>query len=314
MSQNNFQVRELNLTPDVDKVPEDAEVVVVANPRRGLPERAVKALTEYMNPKGAKRKGKMIVLADVNLAPDGRTMAPSGLEGLLASFNVRVPDERILAAKRDPTLVQVMPNVEDQEQFGRFFRSDRGVVRWVFDDARPVEALGTGGRFRVAPLLYVELLWRTWRETDLRDPNVVVRDLVSVQGEEEGAARAVKSPPPVAVSVWETGNVPRDAAHAGVAAGNDEHRMVVFGDTDWVLDEALAGPLKQNNIALFATALNWLRGKQSLGEQPGTEREEFTLAKVRTPEMVSRLRFVPIALMLVSIIALGGGIWVVRRR
>jgi len=318
LARNNYQIKPLNLTPETESIPDDAAVVVVANPHLGLPDKAVKVLTDYMQNARAgktkdKAKGKLVVLLDVNIAADGKRMVRSGLEGLLATFNVRVPEERLIAAKPTPTELDVIPNIESSDPIAEHFQVRGRPVLFHFDDVRPVESLSPGGRYRVEPLLRVYRSAPIWRETDLRDPDLILREMLSPGRQEEALARAIKESVPVAVTVTEGGPLPEDRFHAGLTDPSREARLVVFGDADWITDGGLA---QEGNLrfSLFISCLNWLRGKGALGEMPGTERQEFTLASVRTPEMVSRLRWVPLGLILVAIVALGGGIWVVRRR
>src|SRR5262249_41439176 len=75
-----------------NRVPDDAEMVVVAGPRMPLPEYALKALRDYMTPpadKSSKKTGKLIVMLDQVLSPS-KEPVKTGLEGLLAEFNVKV--------------------------------------------------------------------------------------------------------------------------------------------------------------------------------------------------------------------------------
>src|SRR5262249_5026104 len=109
LEQNNYEVRGLRLSPikvegsenprdrTGTAVPDDAAVVVVAAPRSVLPGYVLAALRDYMNPKDAgKKKGKLIVLTDVQPGPDGR-MVDTGLERFVGEFNVEVGNDRILA-------------------------------------------------------------------------------------------------------------------------------------------------------------------------------------------------------------------------
>jgi gliding motility-associatede transport system auxiliary component len=323
LSGRNYEVKELKLTPGVDKVPTDAEVVVVANPRTGLPGNAVKALTNYMNPTGSQPKGKMIYLADVVVKGDRSGMVPSGLEGMLARFNVRVGNERLLVPRRDgdPTRIQVMPNLRSRNPIARGFVTADGYKLFTFEDARPVEPLPSNPR---APAPYkTETILRTyqpvWKESNLRDPVALVQELATPDRQDEVIAklRATGGPVSVAVAVTEsTSTLPNIPQHRNVGGGEDKPRLVVFGDSTWITDEGLAGPASRYHVDLFASCLAWLRQRQGIGTdvKEGKDRKEFTLAGTANPDMVSRLRWTPVGLMLLAIVGLGGTIWLVRRR
>src|SRR5262249_2976904 len=101
LQKGNYEVKGLQFSPVAggkseslvttvsNKVPEESGVVVVAGPRNPLPDFAITALREYMNPVGdaAKKKGKLIVLLDLVLDP-GKTLVKTGMESFLAEFNV----------------------------------------------------------------------------------------------------------------------------------------------------------------------------------------------------------------------------------
>ena len=82
-----------------DRVPDDAETVVVAGPRIALPDYALKALRDYMNPpaeKSGKKKGKLVVMLDAVINP-GKDLVKTGVESLLAEFDVKIGDDRVLS-------------------------------------------------------------------------------------------------------------------------------------------------------------------------------------------------------------------------
>jgi hypothetical protein len=67
------------------------------------------------------------------------------------------------------------------------------------------------------------------------------------------------------------------------------------------------------------SCIGWLRGKADLGKDIVTDRPrpDFTLANqagFKEGGRLSLMVWLPLGLMLLGIVALGGGIWVVRRR
>src|SRR5262249_6454244 len=167
--------------PDIvvaTQVPDDAAVVVVAGPQERLADHALKALRDYMEPKGPdaakKKKGKLVVLLDVNLTPDG-TMVQTGLEPFLAEFGVKVGNNRVLHLSgkytRNPTAIVATPNQDEM------FRKQNPVAAPFFQlafmlyEARTVDPQGSERpsqtRYKAEPLLVAPPDQLVWAETDL---------------------------------------------------------------------------------------------------------------------------------------------------
>ncbi len=94
--------------------------------------------------------------------------------------------------------------------------------------------------------------------------------------------------------------------------------MVVMGSTGWMTNEALASPdgrrFGDNNLTLFRSSVNWLRGSSDLGAAP-IEGQARTIYSLTLPEAeLPRLKYLPGLLMLLGVVALGVSVWVVRRR
>ena len=93
--------------------------------------------------------------------------------------------------------------------------------------------------------------------------------------------------------------------------------MVVFGDSSWVTSQAISR--RDVNADLFDSCIGWLRGKSDLGKDivPDKERPDYTLSTqkgFKEGSKLSRMVWLPLGLLFLSIFALGGGIWMVRRR
>ena len=87
---------------------------------------------------------------------------------------------------------------------------------------------------------------------------------------------------------------------------------MVFGDASWVANQGIS---RQNSgrFELFVSVLNWLRENPEIGKMADEkERKFYTLGA--TPEGIVRLEWLPGFLICLTIIGLGGGIWLVRRR
>ena len=89
--------------------------------------------------------------------------------------------------------------------------------------------------------------------------------------------------------------------------------MVVFGAADWINDESLnnRGRLS-TRMDLFNSCVSWLREKSSIGKViPDKKKKEYELNI--PPQEVWRLKWLPLALLMLGIVGMGTGVWVVRR-
>jgi hypothetical protein len=100
--------------------------------------------------------------------------------------------------------------------------------------------------------------------------------------------------------------------HEGLR-GESQPRLVVFGDATWVSNQAIAGRNGRDNYDLFASCVNWLRERPDVGAQPIPDktREEY---KLPPDASLVRLVITPILMLLMTVICLGTGVWIVRRR
>jgi hypothetical protein len=68
-------------------------------------------------------------------------------------------------------------------------------------------------------------------------------------------------------------------------------------------------------VDLFRSCVSWLRGSPDIGKGNPDEqkrRKEYQLNVA--PDNINRLKYLPLLLMILAVIALGTGVWVVRRR
>ncbi|HEV3439249.1 MAG TPA: Gldg family protein, partial [Gemmata sp.] len=92
LEKNYLDVRPLTLAIDKPVIPEDATVVVVAEPRIPFTDAAIGAFRKYMtNPT---KKGKLIFCSGATAGPDGKIIK-TGIEPFLAELNVRLGNQFI---------------------------------------------------------------------------------------------------------------------------------------------------------------------------------------------------------------------------
>jgi hypothetical protein len=297
------------------KVPDDAAVVVIANPQTRLPDESIKALREYMKPADPQRKkGRLVVLLDVNVR-DGQ-MLQTGLESFLAEFNVSVGNDRVLSLRsRNPVDVFVLanPSLRGTNNLAAAF-SDHPIqmreVRTV--RPRPGGPPGAGSAFQAEPLLLVPVGLDAWVETNLSvDPIPYITDMVE-NHPKALAAKLSQEPIPVAVAVTENtraGN-PSDPHAFMNPASEQSPRLVVFGDVTFASNVAM----RQGNdwgADFLASSLAWLRERPEAIGIPPKKRGEY---QMNPDTRFDRMIWLPLLLMSCAVVGLGLGVWVVRRR
>lgn len=316
LRKRNYDVRPLKLGPTRREVPSDAGVVVIIDPREGYRAEEEKALRDYLQGRGPSgKKGHVLLLADVQI--DNGRMQKTGLEGLLAEHGVRLQNDRLLNLGGSQEMVfrvTGMVNPQSNNPMARSFTFSREAIGFQFEDVRTLEKAATpGSSLTVDPLVVTWQNQALLRQTDLSEPPLAfLRDLGRRRGEIN--KHLLEEPATLAFAVSEGNPLANIPGHENVAGGSVQPRLVVFGDATWVSNtwmERNAGIVHHAN--LFASCLAWLHGRPDIGaDVTSHERQLFTLNA--TPGTGSRLILLPISLLLVAVLAMGLGVWAVRRR
>jgi ABC-type uncharacterized transport system involved in gliding motility auxiliary subunit len=273
----NYRVETLLLAAKGD-VPEDADVVVVAGPRRSLLPEETEALERYLGGGGALlamvdprvRTGLVEELAawgvalgddvivDRTLALFGRAMSP-----FAASYD---PAHDITKDLREPTLFHEVRSVAAEEGFSRIALT--GDASWA---ERDLARLDGEGEVSLDP-------------QDLRGPVAV----------------GVAGRPQIASA--ETGGEGETEADAL------EPRLVVFGDSDFASNEYVDA---YSNRDLFVNSVNWLMGDiEAIAVRPNQSRaSRFQL----TAEQFRSIRTLSLFVLPQVIAVLGVFTWWSRR-
>jgi hypothetical protein len=318
LTASNYTVKDLKLGLKADAVPDDADLVVVVAPQVPFSPEAADALRKYLKPTDpAKKPGRLMLLSGV-VVHDG-VMTATGLESLLADYNVRLGDGRIMMFKTKPTEVIAYVNLQSSNPICQAFITPSGqTLTFDFQDARTVTPLNPNApnpSIRVDTLVQTGGVRDVWEEMNLRaDPDQLLKEYLKPENRKELAKRAVEELP-VAVTVTE-GNIPRVPGHEALS-GQETPRMIVFGASNWVMNAGLNN--QKQHADLFLSCAAWLRGKSDIGPaagEKGKRRERFTLSDTIKPETqeASRLRWLPALFIFLGIIGVGGGVWITRRR
>jgi hypothetical protein len=314
----NYEAKELRFTPDVKKVPEDADIVVIARPERPFSKEAIDALRDYLN-RGGEKKGKLIALLEAKVIGD--KIPSTGIEDLLKEYNINVHNDRVLQASSEipnPLIVEAMASESSQTPIAAMFTDmDRGFIQpFQFRRCRSVDGGNSpegGSRYTVATLMYA-VSEKLWVEKDMT-VNIDVK-AKTIQSDPVEAQKYVVEGRRASIAVTATeprrGGRPNDP-HAFMGGGEQAPKMVVFGTSSWISDRELSTSQRRLNFALFTACVSWLRERPDVSvDEPGLERPMYSPSVKK--DDYARLFFMPLFFISVAVVALGGAVWVIRRR
>jgi gliding motility-associatede transport system auxiliary component len=300
LEKNYLDVKPLNLPAEKPTVPADADVVVVADPQSALPEPAVAALRTYMTNPG--KKGKLIVLAAAHAGPD-RQMIKTGLEPLLSELNVQLGSKFIYNLPN-----QLLPRV-DRVLAGFSRSAERNPILQAIVKVSPVITFGTPREIeptKTNPSLTATDLMlsdgRTWAENE---PIVDIRAVVEPMLQSIPAQRA-------------RGVTSAARSLAVTVSEGETARAVVFGNSYFVSDEVSRQSRSESaplSYDLFGVTVDWLRDRPSIAAA-GVEAKQYTQYRFPQPSSVDTVRilYLPLGLAFLTVVGLGAGVWVIRRR
>ncbi len=295
-----YSVKSLNLTGENAAVPDDATIVVVADPTTPFTDAQTAALRKYMfNPA---KKGKLIVLAGANVGPD-RKMLKTGLEGLLGELNVKLGTRFIynFPSQQMPFVDAVLAAFSAAAEQNPILQAIIKVSpRMQLTLPREVEPISTAPGLQATDLMLSD--GRTWLEDEEpADIRAVVEAMAqTVKAQEDKGLSRTRRPLAAIVSEGQIG------------------RAVVFGSSFFISDEVARRSRSQTaplSFDLLGMSLDWLRDKPSMAAV-GIESKKYSEYRFPAPSAVddTRLKYLPLGLAMLVVVGLGAGVWVVRRR
>ncbi len=305
LGRDNFALEEW-ATLGAPRVPEGADVVVVAGPTAGFLEPEVAGLREFLE-----RGGRLLLLTDPTLGSDG-TFTDTGLEELLESYGVAL-DRDVVIDPSNPLpfygAETIFVNTFGDHPITRSLRQSQVPV--ILPLARSVRSAGDAAGLAIEELLRSSA--DGWGEKDLTALGQVEKGESDLQGpvvmglavrvvDEDDAESGVdpESGPEAAADVEpaaESGKKPVDA------------RLVVLGDSDF----ASNGQIRNvGNAELLANALNWLVEREALVGIPPKQPEQVRLSLSRAE--LNRLTWLVLGILPGLAIVAGVAIYVRRRR
>ncbi len=319
--QAGYDVQPLKLEGNTPVVPEEANLVVIPRVTDPLPQKVIDALLAFARGTGRKTKGKLIVLADV--IREGDQIRPTGVETLVQSFGIHLGDKRLLALygpnREDPRLLGVGP--ERYESLGAgLVRASAGsnpIAQDFWDrdnrmpfrmwDARAVERAEANPNnptsYVLEPLLFPWYEQAIYPASSLQVNPEADAEYFRTHQEEFDKVRVGFVPVAMAVTEREAGQ--------GAHGFSTSPRMLVFGDATWLSNYGVERT--KRHADLFASCVNWLR-ERPIPTNLVKDRERPTYQLKVSANEFWNLTLLPGALLVLATIALGLGVWVVRRR
>jgi len=294
------------------EVPDDAEAVLIVGPGVPLGASILEALERYMD-----RGGSLVVYFDTIVDAKNNTLKTTGLEDFVRKYGVlvgkdfamRVP---VRGAPADPRLVFATVPRDTTNDLAKDFLGGEPLA---MDNVRIIRPDPSSQKYKVEVLMQLDpreptlqqLYWEETAVQALTNPETYVRD-IATQGVLK--TRISSEPIPVAVAVSEK------LLDPGSGKERLKPRIVVFGDAEFISNLDVISAMRQGSDLAFdwtASILGWLSAKKTALTGPRTkESTSYTINPLQVD--VERMRYLPGWLMMLSVIGLGGGIWVVRRR
>jgi ABC-type uncharacterized transport system involved in gliding motility auxiliary subunit len=279
---DNFDVEEWSSLGKTS-IPPGTDLVVVAGPKSPFLNPELDALAVYLN-----GGGRLLALLEPNLGQaDGSGLTPSGFEGWLSQFGVRLDNDIVV----DPP--NTIPGYTAATLFANEY-GDHPVTNALSQSRLPVlfsvaRSVGKGTGPGAAGGTVTELLHTSgegWGETNL-----------AALAEVEHGSQDVAGPVPLGVA-------------AEAQRNGKKMRLVVFGDADFATNQLIQA--NAPNGFLLSNALNWLVERETLLAIPPRKTEQVRLNLTKEQSWT----IYALALLLLPTLAAIAGIvvWSRRRR
>jgi hypothetical protein len=295
-------VRPLEFDLAAPKVPDDAAVVVLADPTAAIPADQLGALRSYMTaPRANGKKGKLLVLSSPRPNADGKGVVDTGLNALLGEFGLSLGNAYLYfnpTAQSDPTETDLLPvGISGQPLNPIVAQFERRAPTFV--NCREVAVAGR--RPGVEPLFLSYSGRVSWQEAD---PQANPADAWQ-------ALRAADQPR-VKQLVQQKGFTQAERLLGVAVSEGGVGRVVAYGSGDAFADPPpRSAPKLATNPELLAATVNWLRDRPTAANITGKEVAEF-----RPNKQLDGYKglLLPVFGTLIATAAVGLGVWVYRRK
>ena len=289
------------------KVPDDAAVVVVADPTAKLADDHLAALSAYMKkdrPNG--KKGKLVVLAGPHNLPGGAPgLVDAGLNPLLSGFGITLGQTVLYSQPISIGTVRVEPEMAVvgmnavQKLASNPIVQQFGQQPMVFKDCMPVTAAAQSS---AVYFMATESNRLSWIEPAKSTDPIATLKAMNDENEEKRTALRRQY------------NLMRNARGlAAISLDGDTGRVAVFGSGEAFADarDRNAEGFATANREMLAATVNWLRDRPTAANIVGREVAEYRPNKQMS---ITTALFVPLFGTVAGVIALGLGVWMARRK
>jgi hypothetical protein len=285
-------------------VPLDGYALVIAGVSHPLATEVIDAITRY-----ADRGGRLMNFLDVITDDEYKELKTTGLEPLLKRYGVEVQPgyplrvvPRSQLGRVDPEVLIASAPVSGTNPIAKQFWSTR-VPIILRRTARLINAAKEAAQYKIEPLLQL-------------DPEVSEQYFLV-----ENSPSALRNPSQFEADLFNDGTIksrirtePLTVAVAVSETQNEKPRLIVFGDTDFITNLDLLRAPRDQSFALVLSGLEWMSEREAfIGPKP-QETTVYTLPVASSETTLSRMVNIPGWLMLLTLLGVGTGIWLVRRR
>jgi hypothetical protein len=300
LEKNYLDVRPLKLDPVTPTVPADAEILVVAGPRSALPPPTVEAIRKFMNePRAGGKKGKLVVLAGNPDPREAKRPAPTGLEPLLAEFNITLGNKYILNRLEGQYVIDVAPAVFSEDALRAKNTIAMTLRRFGVTMIWPREvtpAAPGNPAYRATRLLETNTDF-AWLEDEFPEN---FREVVANLRQDAARKQLTASKTVGAVSA-ESG--PGGAARVAVYGSSD------IASDSWASRTSGTAPVE---FDLIGVTIDWLRDRPPV--PTGVTAKTYTSYTFPPKVDTGRILWFPLGLAVLIVAGLGAGVWVIRRK
>jgi len=309
LEQANVEIRPLAFDLTNPKVPDDASVVLIANPRDQFPKNQADAIQKYMStPRPDGSHGKLILLTSPYPRADGTGLEDTGLTGLAAYLGVDLGQAYLYNQ-----LIRNQPSLGYSDVVSTTTRdllvkrnpialAQRNPV--ILTNCREVTRIEQySGPFVVEQLLLSTPPNRlTWLETSpSANPGKTVEQIFvdkKLQQDTQATNDGVRG-----VGVLVSESSPNGPIGRAIVIGSGE----AFADPDAQNRSRFA----EMNSEFMTSCVNWTRDRPAVANIPAKNYGEYQPPKVSDNK---RLIGIPFVVTFLGVIALGTGVWVSRRK
>ncbi|MGL6076488.1 MAG: Gldg family protein [Fimbriiglobus sp.] len=301
LENTNVELRPLKLDPLVPRIPEDASILLIADPTMPYTPAEAESIRNYLKNPGPKgRVGKLLLFAGANPSPDKQVMVNIGLDGVLGEYGIVLGDRFLLNDPRSGApvmdaigdLIRIRgdenPLTDEVENIGGQF---------VLPNAREV-MLPQGTKSQTTKPLFVTTRDRiTWLENEYPtnpmkafEQTFSSNEVLNSKQPERGRSRVL----------------------AALVSQENKGQIAVIGSGRAFADPARGESYGIDRNTTLAIALNnWLRDQPAVANVAA---KEYGFYRPKNPVDFFRGSIYPVFLGIVGTITFGLGIWMVRRK